>query len=86
MTRFTLHDDLAFLRYVRENRHIGYGRMIQIIAAEWDEAQPMAGLYHTTGGRPTKRQTREHFAIKRSDPLGALAGWKQLDALTEPDE
>jgi hypothetical protein len=32
-----MQEDKAFLSYIKQHRHIGYGRMMQIISYEWYE-------------------------------------------------
>ena len=70
-------DEVEFYETVKRLRHIGYGRMIQIIAHEWEETHPGAGLLHTRG-RPTESDRREFYAQREADPLTVYAGWRRL--------
>lgn len=59
-----------FLEYVRRNKHLGYGRMMQIISHEWHEHHPL-GAHVTTEcvGTLSDKKRREYEAVKAGDPL-----------------
>lgn len=49
----------VFAEWVRANRELGYGRMMQIISRIWDEAHPGFGeahLAHNMSGRRTPEE------------------------------
>jgi hypothetical protein len=37
------HQDREFLDFVKSHRHVGYGRMLQIISEEWYRAEKREG-------------------------------------------
>jgi hypothetical protein len=66
-----MSDEERFLEYVRGNRHIGYGRMLQIIGYEWSESQPDRAAMEFTlaeGEPPTDMV----LTAKQTDPLAHM--------------
>jgi hypothetical protein len=68
-------NELEFLQMIRRERHIGYGRMMQIIANEWEQSQPGRGLVAEIGTSATEGDRRAFYACRAADPLAKAAGW-----------
>jgi hypothetical protein len=68
-----------FLDLIRENRHLGFGRMIQIISYDWEESGPGAGLIHTNGVNLRQKDRVRFYTLRAGDPLREYAGWTAKD-------
>ncbi len=65
-------DDRTFLEVVRRMRHIGYGRMMQIIAHEWfSKDRNGVQIANTTFNQLTPIEQAGFEALYQQDPLFA---------------
>lgn len=71
-----MNDEERFLEIVRRFKHIGYGRMGQIVNYEWSESQPDRAAMEFALDREAEIPTEAMFNSKRDDPLSHM--WKRF--------